>query len=93
MHQYIFCLLSIPTAWKVANFNYLDVKTDKVESVRIEVKEQLKEVDSNRPYILLLRTTNHTFLLKNKDDNSSAMIIPNSNIIAVYYGANNEKSS
>ncbi|EOX4459394.1 hypothetical protein ACJ5M8_004514 [Vibrio antiquarius] len=88
-----FCLLSIPTAWQVANFNYLDVKTGQVESVRIEVKDKVKELDANKPYVLLLRTTNHTFLLKDMDDNSSAMVIPNSNIISVYYGVSNEKSS
>ncbi|PQJ62668.1 hypothetical protein [Photobacterium angustum] len=88
-----FCLLSIPTAWQVANLNYLDVKTGQVESVRFEVRDKLKELDAKKPYVLLLRTTNHTFLLKDKGDNSSAMVIPNSNIISVYYGASNEKSS
>jgi hypothetical protein len=90
---FTFFLLSILAAWQVANFNYLDVKTGLGEYVRLEVKEDLVGIDLNNPHVLLLRTANYTFVLEDKEDNSSAVVITNSNVLAVYFVGDEQQSS
>lgn len=86
---FVFLILSVMAARSTANFKYLDIINFSPEYVRVTLKGSVNEaLDINDKYSLILRTSNHTFLLVNKtrgDEKESAVVLKNSNILSVSY--------